>query len=77
MLSGRLKSTSLKIKPALKKSFSDLDPKVFDVAFENNYGAFAKSPVITKKGYDMNVTFEGINTPFEKVVVNKFADAFK
>jgi NitT/TauT family transport system substrate-binding protein len=64
-------------KEILRKSFSDLDSKVFDVAFENNYGAFAKSPVITKKGYDMNITFEGINTPFEKVVVNKFADEFK
>ncbi|WP_248929659.1 ABC transporter substrate-binding protein [Paenibacillus hamazuiensis] len=64
-------------KEILRKSFSDLDPKVFDIAFENNYSAFAKSPVISKKGYDMNVTFEGINVPFEKVVVNKFAEAFK
>lgn len=64
-------------KEILRKSFSDLDAKVFDVAFENNYGAFAKKPAITKKGYEMNATFEGIDIPFDKVVVNKFADAVK
>lgn len=64
-------------KEALRNNFKEIDPKVFDTAFENNYPAFAANPVISKAGYDMNVKFEGINVPFEKVVNNKFAEAVK
>lgn len=64
-------------KEALKASFTDIDEEVYNVAFENNYPAFATSPVVTKEGYEMNVIFEGIDTPFEAVVNNEFAEKFE
>ncbi len=61
-------------KEALKASFTDIDEEVYNVAFENNYPAFATSPVVTKEGYEMNVIFEGIDVPFDSVVNNEFAE---
>ncbi|WP_066400486.1 ABC transporter substrate-binding protein [Neobacillus mesonae] len=61
-------------KEVVRKSFDKLDKVTFDAAFENNFEAFARTPVITKSGYEMNVKFEGVNAPFEKVVNNEFAE---
>ncbi|MDM5333968.1 ABC transporter substrate-binding protein [Ureibacillus composti] len=61
-------------KEALKASFPDIDEEVYNIAFENNYPAFATSPIVTKEGYEMNVIFEGIEIPFDSVVNNKFAE---
>jgi len=58
----------------LKKSFSEIDPEIFDIAFDNNYPAFASSPLITKDGYEMNEKFEGVEIPFDDVVNNEFAE---
>lgn len=58
----------------LKKSFSEIDGEVFDLAFENNYPAFATSPIITQEGYEMNEKFEGIKVPFDDIVNNEFAE---
>jgi NitT/TauT family transport system substrate-binding protein len=64
-------------KEALKKSFSDIEEEVYNEAYENNYPAFATSPIVTENGYEMNVNFEGINVPFNKVVNNEFAEKVK
>ncbi|MCM3568952.1 ABC transporter substrate-binding protein [Neobacillus mesonae] len=64
-------------KEALKKSFTDIDEKVFDIAYENNYPAFATDPTVTEKGYKMNVTFEGIDVPFGDVANNSFSEKVK
>ncbi|KEF37529.1 ABC-type nitrate/sulfonate/bicarbonate transport system, periplasmic component [Schinkia azotoformans MEV2011] len=61
-------------KEILKKSFEDIEANVFDIAFENNYPAFATSPIVTKEGYDMNISFEGIDVPYDQVVNNSFAE---
>jgi NitT/TauT family transport system substrate-binding protein len=61
-------------KELLKKYIEGIDPEIFDIAFENNYPAFAKSPVITKEGYEKNIKFGGIDLPFEEVVNNEFAE---
>ncbi|MFF2447086.1 ABC transporter substrate-binding protein [Neobacillus sp. NPDC058068] len=61
-------------KELVRKSFDKLDTATFDAAFENNFNAFARTPVITKNGYDMNIEFEGIDVPFKAVVNNEFAD---
>ncbi|MCM3708453.1 MULTISPECIES: ABC transporter substrate-binding protein [Cytobacillus] len=69
-----LKTDESGAKEVLKKSFSDIEDEVYEAAYKNNYPAFATSPIIDRKGYDMNVRFEGINVPFEDVVNNEFAE---
>ncbi|MBS4208174.1 ABC transporter substrate-binding protein [Bacillus sp. FJAT-50079] len=61
-------------KEELRKSFDKLEPEIFEASFENNFDAFAKTPIITKSGFDMNVEFEGIDVSYEKVVNNQFAE---
>ncbi|WP_170289752.1 ABC transporter substrate-binding protein [Cytobacillus depressus] len=61
----------------LKKYVQGIDPEVFDIAFENNYPAFAKSPVITEESFNKNIKFGGIDLPFDKVIDNEFADKAK
>ncbi|MFM1654903.1 ABC transporter substrate-binding protein [Brevibacillus sp. B_LB10_24] len=61
-------------KEIVKKYFEAIDTEVFDMAFENNYPAMAKSPIITKEGYEKNNLFDGTNIPFENVVNNEFAE---
>ena len=60
-------------KEVLKKHLGGSNPAIFDQAFENNYDAIAKTPKISKEGYEMNNMFsevEGKDLPFDQAVVS-------
>ena len=67
---------------ALRRKFSRMDAAVFNLAYDNIYPAYPKTPVVTEKGYvsAMDIvngrpTQAKVNVPYSQVVDVRFAEA--
>ncbi|MBI3966699.1 MAG: ABC transporter substrate-binding protein [Chloroflexi bacterium] len=78
-----LRDDRLRARETMKRFFDQMDPKLFDLAYDNNYDGLMKSPVVTSAGYQKLVDFtQSVKTgitlpPFDRVVVNTFAEKAK
>lgn len=66
-----------------EQKFSQLDPQVWELAWANNLPGFAKSPVMTEQGFNLNYEVlkkarggeAGAEVPFTRAVDNSLAEA--
>ena len=70
-------------KDAVRPFFPNLDATTFDLAFEGNLPAYARTPAVTRTGVAAVLNFMSapgqppLNIPFDTVATNRFADAAK
>lgn len=67
-------------KERLRKVFPKVDTKAMDLSLEAALGAYARTPIIPRSGYETAIKFQSAadgkvyNVPFEAVVNNTFAE---
>lgn len=67
-------------KERLRKVFPKVDPRAMDLSLDAAFGAYARTPIIPRRGYETAIKFQSAadgktyNVPFEAVVNNTFAE---